>query len=222
MSDEAAVHARALQSRGESGDPIYRAAAAALRARGAAGTVVDLGCGTGRFQHHAGSIATAYIGVDVVRHPGLGSDVTFVQADLDREPVPLGDGRADIVAAIETVEHLENPRRLLREAARILRPGGTLVVTTPNQLSLLCLLCLIFKGEFAAFQDTSYPAHRTALLPADLRRIAGECGFGAIAVSYTESGRVPLTGVHYPGFLSRACPRWCSDNVVLTARKDPQ
>ena len=211
--------ARALESRGESSDPIYAAAAAALRARGAAGTLVDLGCGTGRFRAYAETTAATYVGVDVVRYAGLPRDVTFVQADLDREPAPLGDACADIVAAIETIEHLENPRAFLREAVRLLRPAGTLVVSTPNQLSALSLLCLATKGRFAAFQDAAYPAHRTALLPVDLARMAGECGLVDIAIGYSASGRIPLTAVHYPALLSHALPRWCSDTVILTARK---
>ena len=163
--------ARALESRGESSDPIYAAAAAALRARGAAGTLVDLGCGTCRFRVYAGTTAATYVGVDVVRHAGL------------------------------------------------LRPAGTLVVSTPNQLSVLSLLCLATKGRFAAFQDAAYPAHRTALLPVDLARMAGECGLVDIAIGYSASGRIPLTAVHYPALLSHALPRWCSDTVILTARK---
>lgn len=213
------VHARALQSRGESADAIYAAAAAALRARGAEGTLVDLGCGTGRFREHAGAMAATYVGVDVMRHAGLDREITFVETDLDRGSVPLGDGSADIVAAIETIEHLENPRALVREAVRLLRPAGTLVVTTPNQLSALSLFCLAIRGQFAAFQEASYPAHRTALLPVDLDRIARECGLAEIALSYSASGRIPLTAAHYPVAISRAFPRWCSDHVVLTARK---
>ena len=84
----------------------------------------------------------------------------------------LADQFADVVAAVEVVEHLENPRAFCRELARIVKPGGWVVVTTPNQLSLLSLLTLVVKQRFSAFQDVSYPAHITALLETDLRRIA--------------------------------------------------
>ncbi len=52
-----------------------------------------------------------------------------------------------------------------------------MIVTTPNQLSLLSKLTLVLKNEFNAFQAGSYPAHLTALLEADLRRIGVECGW---------------------------------------------
>src|SRR5207237_1346479 len=86
------------------------------------------------------------------------------------------------------------------------RPGGWVVVTTPNQLSVLSLLTLLVKGRFSAFQDAAYPAHRTALLEIDLRRILDECGLREIAVPYTCCGRLPLTSLHYPGAIVHALP----------------
>ena len=47
-------------------------------------------------------------------------------------------------------------------------------MTTPNQLSLLSKLCFVLKDSFAAFQGVHYPAHITALLPADLMNIGTE------------------------------------------------
>ena len=170
MTTDAAVE-RGLESQGESDAPIYRTAASLLRARRARGVMVDVGCGIGRFLEYAGDLTGDYIGVDVVRHPGLSEDAAFHRADLDREAIPVASSSADIVSALETIEHLESPRAFCRELTRILKPGGWLVLSTPNQLSLLSLLCLIVKGRFVAFQDAYYPVHRTSLLPVDLVRI---------------------------------------------------
>jgi SAM-dependent methyltransferase len=46
--------------------------------------------------------------------------------------IPLGDGSVDLVFALEVIEHLVSPSHLLAEAVRILRPGGHILVTTPN------------------------------------------------------------------------------------------
>ena len=72
----------------------------------------------------------------------------------------LPDGCADAVVAVETIEHVENPRAFVRELTRLARPGGLVVVTTPNQLSLLSLLTLVTKGQFNAFEEAPglYPA----------------------------------------------------------------
>jgi hypothetical protein len=94
-----------------------------------------------------------------------------------------------------------------------------IVVTTPNQLSALSLLTLVTRQQFSAFQENSYPAHRTALLEIDLRRIAAECELEGVDVRYTAHGRLPLTGRHYPRAAATRFPRLLSDNVVMSARK---
>jgi hypothetical protein len=86
-------------------------------------------------------------------------------------------------------------------------------------LSLLSLLTLVVKRRHSAFQDVHYPAHLTALLEVDLRRIAAECGLAEVAVEYTLQGRVVLTPWHYPRALARLAPRLCSDNLLLVCRK---
>ncbi len=218
MAIDSAVE-RGLKSHGESDAPIYRAAAALLRARRAHGVLVDVGCGIGRFLEYAGDLTEDYIGIDVVRHPGLSEDAAFYRADLDRESIPVAPASADIVSALETIEHLENPRPFCRELVRILKPGGWLVLSTPNQLSVLSILCLIVRGRFVAFQDAYYPVHRTALLPSDLERIASECGLTEIELGFSCAGRIPLTAAHYPQTLSQMFPQALSDNVLLVARK---
>ena len=139
--------------------------------------------------------------------------------DLDAGRAPLSDGVADVVAAVETIEHLENPRAFLRELTRLCKPGGRVIVTTPNQHSLLSTLTLVAFGEFNAFRAGSYPAHLTALLAVDLRRIAAECGLTGVRIAYTSSGRVPGTARRFPAALSRRLPRLLSDNLLLVARK---
>jgi 2-polyprenyl-3-methyl-5-hydroxy-6-metoxy-1,4-benzoquinol methylase len=217
----AGVHeldSRARQSLGSSGAAIYRTVATLLADRSAKGVLADIGCGSGNLWRELGPSFSQGIGVDAVRYEGIPQDVEFIPADLDRLPLPLADGAADVVAAVEVVEHLENPRAFCRELIRVARPGGWVVVTTPNQLSMLSLLTLFVKQRFSAFQDAAYPAHITALLEIDLRRIAGECALEQIEVRYTGEGRVPGTAAHYPAALSSAFPRLLSDNVVLIGR----
>ena len=214
------LESRARQSRGTSGDAIYAMVEALVAARhGGGGVLADVGCGTGtlcrRLQHRFARV----IGVDTVRYEGLDAAVEFVRHDLDQPGIPVADGSVDVVAAVETIEHLENPWAFGRELARLAAPGGWVVVTTPNQLSLLSKTTLLLKNAFNAFQDASYPAHRTALLEIDLRRVLGEAGLVDAEVRYSGEGRVPFTGGHYPRFVSRSAPRGCSDNVAIVARK---
>ena len=215
---DAAVHDRASRSLGRAHDRIHRTAARLLEARGAGGTLLDAGCGTGDLWRLVSSRFSACTGVDAVRYPGLPAGVHFVAANLDGT-LPLEDGSVDTAAAIEVIEHLDNPRAFVRELARVTKPGGWIVLTTPNQLSALSLMSLVTKGVFVAFQDGDYPAHRTALLEIDLRRIAAEAGLEDVAVEYTRWGRVPLTPWHYPGPIAAIAPRRFSDNVAVVGRR---
>src|SRR5439155_15674732 len=164
----------------------------------------------------ASSLCDSYCGVDAIRYDSFPNEAEFIQADLDAAPWPVGDEVADVVVSIETIEHMENPRAFFRELTRITRPGGVIVVTTPNQLSLLSKLTLMVKGQFNAFQAPSYPAHRTALLKVDLLRIASECGLVDAQIAFTNIGRIPGTPYHWPRPFGG---QPFSDNIEIAARK---
>jgi 2-polyprenyl-3-methyl-5-hydroxy-6-metoxy-1,4-benzoquinol methylase len=213
------LEARARQSLGESSDAIYEAAVAALRRRAARGAVVDVGCGSGRLYPRLAGMIDSYVGVDAARYDGFPPQASFIQADLNHDRIPVPDASGDVTISLETIEHLENPRAFCRELARIAKPGGWILLSTPNQRSLVSLGALLTKEHFSAFRDINYPVHQTALLDTDLLRIAGETRLQDVAVEFTCSGRMPFTAAHYPRPLSMAFPRALSDNVLLVARK---
>jgi 2-polyprenyl-3-methyl-5-hydroxy-6-metoxy-1,4-benzoquinol methylase len=184
------------------------------------GTLVDVGCGSGGLWRVVGHRFARYAGLDAVRYEGFPSGAEFQQVDLDAESWPFRDGSADVVTAVETIEHLENPWRFMRRLASLARPSAWVVVTTPNQLSALSLLTIVTRRRFSAFQDAHYPAHRTALLASDLERAAAAAGFENVAIEYSLHGRVPLTPWHYPQSLARLSPRLLSDNLMLVARRN--
>jgi SAM-dependent methyltransferase len=215
----AEIETRARLSGGASHDAIYRAVARELAAVDARGRLVDVGCGHGHVWPYVRGRFSEYIGVDAVDYRPFAGP-RLVRADLEGV-LPLGAGAAGTIVAIETIEHLENPRAFVRELARVAAPGGWVVVTTPNQLSALSLATLVSRQRFAAFQDGNYPAHRTALLEVDLRRIAAECGLDRIRISYSLGGRIPLTARHYPPWVAARAPRLLSDTVLLVARRPP-
>ena len=54
----------------------------------------------------------------------------------DAHPLPFRDAAFDALFAGELIEHLPDPRPALAEFRRVLRPGGALILTTPNRLRL--------------------------------------------------------------------------------------
>jgi 2-polyprenyl-3-methyl-5-hydroxy-6-metoxy-1,4-benzoquinol methylase len=214
------VEGRARQSRGASNQAILDMVVRALAQRQISGQcIADVGCGRGDLYACVRARFSRYVGIDVVRYEDFPDGAEFCLLDLDSGRIPLAEASADVVAAVEVIEHLENPRDFMRKLVRLAKPGGWVIVTTPNQLSLLSLLTLVVKQRFQAFQDVHYPTHLTALLEVDLRRIAGECGLTNIDIGHTLAGRIPGTDLHYPGFLSRSFPRALSENVLVIGQK---
>ena len=63
------------------------------------------------------------------------SGVPFHQADLNRS-IPLPDNSYDCIVSIGVLEDLENHVQFMREVMRVLKPGGTVILTMPNVLGL--------------------------------------------------------------------------------------
>ncbi|MCW2699199.1 MAG: 2-polyprenyl-3-methyl-5-hydroxy-6-metoxy,4-benzoquinol methylase [Blastococcus sp.] len=91
--------------------------------------LVDLACGGGLMAPHVARLGYRHVGVDIGL-PGLelarDHGVLAVRGSVLR--VPLADACADVVVAGEILEHVEDDVGVLAECARLLRPGGTLVI----------------------------------------------------------------------------------------------
>ena len=72
-------------------------------------------------------------------------------ADLNRDPLPYGDNRFALVTCIETIEHLENFRRIVGETYRVLQPGGIAIFSTPNILNLRSRFRYLSSGFYNLF-----------------------------------------------------------------------
>jgi SAM-dependent methyltransferase len=73
-------------------------------------------------------------------------DVPIAQLDLNTHPLPYPDASFDLVTCSEVLEHVENYRAVLREIRRVLKPGGLMVVTTPNVLNMKSRLRYLVCG----------------------------------------------------------------------------
>ncbi len=74
--------------------------------------------------------------------------IPCIRIDLNQS-FPVEDTSYDFVSCIEGVEHLQDQFRFVRECHRILRPGGILVLSTPNILNLASRLKFLFSGFYS-------------------------------------------------------------------------
>jgi ubiquinone/menaquinone biosynthesis C-methylase UbiE len=79
------------------------------------------------------------------------------QGNLDAE-LPFGDQSFDYVTCLEGLEHIENPQQAMREFARVLKPGGRLIVSVPNILNIEERLKWLLHGYTSHFKPISRAA----------------------------------------------------------------
>jgi len=156
--------------------------------------VLDLGCGNGTLTarlHSAGYEVTGVdhssSGIALAReaHPGI----SFARHDLHDDLPASHVGKYDAVVAVEVIEHLLLPRRLVEAATAALRPGGTFVVTTPYHGYLKNLMLALtdkFDEHWAPLRDyghVKFFSRRT------LTQLFQEYGYANI--TFATAGRIP-------------------------------
>ena len=173
--------------------------------------ILEIGCGAGNLLVQASVTGSYPIGLDLSLQA-----LTFVRSRLREmssapealrgsaciqsvgESLPLADSSMDCAMLSEVIEHLEAPQVSIREATRVLRPGGRLLITTPNYRSFWPLM------EWTVDRLNMAPKmggeqHISKFDPASLRKLMNECGL-----------RVDYFGTIYSisPFLSMVSPRW--------------
>ncbi len=140
--------------------------------------VLDLGCRSGAVTRHFVE-GNEVVGLDVDRaalQKAAAYGIEPVVGDVE-EPLPFADGSFDVVVAGELLEHLRDPAALVAEAARVLRPGGTLVGSVPNAFRLKSRL-LFLVGR--APEDD--PTHLQLFSPASIGRLLQ--GFEDVRIAF--------------------------------------
>jgi SAM-dependent methyltransferase len=98
----------------------------------ASGVLVDFGCGNKPYYDFFRSKVQRYIGCDITQNSFEDVEILF-QPD---SPLPLGDGSADTVLSTQVLEHVSDPVKYLREAGRLLKTGGYIILTCPGAYML--------------------------------------------------------------------------------------
>ena len=124
---------------------------------------------------------------------------------------------ADRVLLVEVIEHLEAPWSTLRDAARLVSPGGWIVVSTPNVATLRCRLELAVRGELTPFRVDNLP-HISPALPHVTVRVLEEEGLSCEPTAFAGADVIPMTGGRtWPEPIRARLPRLMSVSAMVAA-----
>lgn len=157
-------------------------------------TLLEVGCAAGFFLKVASEEGWQGTGVEIMEpavvyaRQTLGLDV-YAGTLLDADLPPAG---FDAVVMIETVEHLLDPAQTLREAYKLLRPDGVLLVTVPNYNSAMRYLLGIAWSVLSPAEHLYYFTETT------LMRLLRQVGFRGTRAVWSRSAHVdhPLNPHH--------------------------
>ncbi|CAN5465169.1 class I SAM-dependent methyltransferase [soil metagenome] len=117
----------------------HEAAYRHLGLRLSGGFLVEVGCGEGYGAAAFADRVDTVLAIDYDRSAVQHAASTYhrievVQANL--AALPIKSGTADVVASLQVIEHVWDHQQFIAECARVLRPGGVLMLTTPNRLTI--------------------------------------------------------------------------------------
>ncbi len=126
------------------------------------GALLDIGCGDKPYERLLRPYVDSYVGLE---HPDTAHSREGVDVWGSADDLPFGDDSFDTVVSFHVLEHTEEPARVLGEMARVLRPGGRLLLAVP-----------FIWGVHEAPRDFY------RFTPYGLRHLLGEAGFRDIDV----------------------------------------
>lgn len=177
------------------GDFYTRRQARKLEAFKERGRLLDLGCGDGRFLASMEGRGWSVLGLDPSKEACEIAQErlkkgTVLNKTLEEARFP--DASFDAVTLWQVLEHIRNPREVLLEVRRVLKPGGFCLISVPNIASIDFAL---FRGDWF---HLDLPRHLYHYSPETLRRSVEPLGFEVLRVD-TRSFGCPLSKPHSLG-----------------------
>jgi SAM-dependent methyltransferase len=144
------------------------------------GELLDIGCGDKPYEDLIRPYVTRYVGFD---HPDTLHSHDTVDVWGTSTDLPFPDRSFDTVVAFQVLEHVEEPGATVREAFRVLRPGGVFIVTTPFMWG-------VHEAPRDFYRYTEY----------GLRHVLSTAGFAEIEIE-AQSGVWIMLGLRFSYFL---------------------
>jgi len=140
--------------------------------------LLDFGCGAGGFLRKAQRLAAEVVGVELeIRVQDYWADQLKIAPSLDA----VGGGY-DLITAFHVVEHLQNPRDIISDLGKLLKPEGRLIVEVPSADDVLLTLY-----DCDAFQRFTYWSQHLFLFNAStLSLLAKRAGLKVVAIQHYQ------------------------------------
>ena len=124
-------------------------------------TLLDVGCGRGEHLREFQKLGYQVKGVDLSKEAKqLSKDMEIEIVDIEKEPLPYGDSSVDVVFNKSLIEHLNNPENFMREAYRVLKPGGRLITMTPDWESVYKIFYEDYTHRTPFIKESLYDIHQ--------------------------------------------------------------
>lgn len=166
--------------------------------------IIDAGCARGylgaQFRERGAYVVGLDISSEVVAQAREKLDEAY-PADLEETwPRELAENTFDMVVLAETLEHVFDPVAVLKQAHRVLKPGGSVLITTPNFLTWTNRIGFLF-GNFRYRSEGMFDfGHIRWFTYPYLRQVLRESGFVVVKERH----------IIFPGKLTRLLKRWPS------------
>jgi 2-polyprenyl-3-methyl-5-hydroxy-6-metoxy-1,4-benzoquinol methylase len=159
------------------------------------GKILDIPTGSGVLAKRLFDLKFDVTCCDISPTQFLVDELTVDQGDLN-ERIPYDDEQFDYVCCLEGVEHTENPYNAIRELSRVLKPGGILIMTTPNYLNIERRLKFLVTGFFTkpvsqqmfkdVFGGKTHGMHLSPLGYSIIRFALEHAGFQITKITYVK------------------------------------
>lgn len=146
------------------------------------GTILDVGGATGNLGDALKSLFSKRIVIDIseaCRQPAMAKENHFLSANVDLHGLPLDADSCDLVVALDFIEHILDPENFSRECLRVLKPGGKVLINTPNIQYWKHLHSLVVNGVFphtSGDQEVYHGGHVAFYNYQDMQRIFRDFG----------------------------------------------
>ncbi|MEK6972538.1 MAG: class I SAM-dependent methyltransferase [archaeon] len=182
---------------------------------GISGKILDVGC-------YCGTLHKRILGKFPQENVyGIDTEIKEQNEHYKRafaENIPFSNNFFDSIVAGELIEHLKEPELFLKEANRLLKKGGTLIITTPNKGSLINII-------FHNYEQPNAPLHFSLFNEKELRKLLEKNGFNFKKVHFLPYTKESCDGTRHKSILgiriwvNKSLPKKLRENILSISKK---